>query len=63
MAEFNSVNHLGDQMKECKMGGACGVTGKREMPRRFLLGNMKERDHLEELNINWRMILKWILKQ
>jgi len=50
-------------MKECKMGGVCGMTGKREVPRKFLLGTMKERDQLEELNINWRMILKWILKQ
>jgi hypothetical protein len=50
-------------MKECKVSGACGVIRKREMPRRFLLGNMKERNHLEELKINWRVILKWILKQ
>jgi len=29
----------------------------------FWLGNLKERDHLEHLSIDGRIILKWILKK
>jgi len=28
-----------------------------------LVGNFKERNHLEGLDLDWRMILKWILKK
>jgi hypothetical protein len=28
-----------------------------------LLGNLKERDHLENLGVNWRIILKWMFKK
>jgi len=27
------------------------------------LGNLKERDHLEDLDVNWRIILKWMFKK
>jgi hypothetical protein len=27
------------------------------------LGNLKERDHLEDLGVNWRMVLKWMFKK
>jgi hypothetical protein len=26
-------------------------------------GNLKERDHLEDLGVNWRIILKWMLNK
>jgi len=29
----------------------------------LLYGNMKERDHLENVGIDGRMILKWILNE
>jgi len=28
----------------------------------FWWGNLKERDHLEDLSIDWSIILKWVLK-
>jgi hypothetical protein len=28
----------------------------------FWWGNLKERDNLEESDLNWRILLKWILK-
>jgi len=33
----------------------------REMHAMFLYGNVKERDHLENVGIDGGMILKWIL--
>jgi hypothetical protein len=54
--------HQGDQIKKNGMGGACGSTGRREMHVWFWLGNLRERDHLKDLGIDRRIILKWILK-
>jgi hypothetical protein len=28
----------------------------------FYLGNLKGRDHLEDLSVDWNIILKWILE-
>jgi hypothetical protein len=39
------------------------VWGKREMHTEFWLVNLKERDHLEELGTDGRIILKCILKK
>jgi hypothetical protein len=36
--------------------------GRREMYAGFLWGNLKERDHLEEVDIDGGMILKWLSK-
>jgi len=41
---------LGDQMKKNEMGGACGTYGGGGRKRTvFWLGNLKEREHLEDL--------------
>ena len=40
------------------MGGAC--MGRREMHTWFWCGNLKERDHLEELDVG--VTSKWVLK-
>jgi hypothetical protein len=29
----------------------------------FWWGDLRERDHLEDLRIDWRIILKWIFKK
>jgi hypothetical protein len=30
---------------------------------RILVGNLKERDHIENLDVGWRIILKWMLRK
>jgi len=37
--------------------------GLEELHRRFWYGILRERDHLDELGIDVRMILKWIFKK
>ena len=45
------------------MCGACGLYGRNEKyVCGFGGGNLKERDHLNALGIDGRIILKWILK-
>ena len=38
------------------------VWGKREMPRGFWRGNLKERDHMEDIGVD-RITIKWVLKK
>jgi len=48
------------------MGSACaygGVGGRREMHSGFWWGNLKERDHLEDLDIGGRIILTLVIKK
>jgi len=41
------------------MGGECSAYGGRgEGPTGFCWGNLRERDHLEDPGIGWRIILK-----
>jgi hypothetical protein len=39
------------------------VWKREEVHRGFWLGNLKEIDHLEDLGIEWKIILKWMLKK
>jgi hypothetical protein len=51
-------------MKEDEMGGACGIYGGEEKYiQEFLCGYRKERDHLEDLDIDGIILLTWILKE
>jgi hypothetical protein len=44
------------------MGWACGANGKRRGAYRILVGeNLRERDQLEDLVVDGRIIFKWIL--
>jgi len=52
----------GDQMKEDVMGGAYGMHGDRRRVYTFWFGNLREADHLEDLCVDGRIILKLILK-
>jgi hypothetical protein len=46
------------------MGGACGMCGRQERCiQGFGGGDLKKREHLENLGIDGSMILKWIFKK
>ena len=59
---YSSPNHV---IKSRTMRFARNVACMREqkMHTDFLLGNLRERDHLEDLGIGGRIILKWILNK
>jgi hypothetical protein len=59
---YCSSDHFGDQIKENEMGGAHGRYGGEGKHVQILEGKMKERDHLEDLGTDRRIILQWILK-
>jgi len=45
-----------------KWVGHVGSMGRGEVHTGFWRGNLKERDHLEDLSVDWNIILKWVLK-
>jgi len=46
------------------MGGACSAYGcRREAYTGFWWGNLRERDHLGDLGVDGRIILRWILRK
>jgi len=50
---------LGDQIEKNEMGGECRTYGEREVHTRFRWGKLRERDHLEDLEVDGRIILRW----
>jgi hypothetical protein len=46
-----------------EMGRAFGSVGKMEMHKRVLCGNRKEGDHLEDSDVDDRIVLKLILNK
>jgi hypothetical protein len=44
------------------MGGACGAWGRGEVYTGFWWGNLRERDHSGEPDIDGRIILRWIIR-
>jgi hypothetical protein len=61
--------HSGDQIKKNERGGACSTQhaarrkGREEMDTWFWLGNLRERDHLEDPGVDVKTILKWMLRK
>jgi len=54
---------LGDQIEKNEMGGAGSTYGGRaEVHTEFLWGNLRERDHLEDLGEDGRIILRRIFR-
>jgi len=46
------------------MGGACSTYGgPGEVLTGFWWGNLRERDHMEDLGVDGRVILRWIFRE
>jgi len=45
------------------MDGACNAYGGGESRIQVLVGNLRERDHLEDLSIDGWIILRWIFRK
>jgi hypothetical protein len=50
-------------MKKNEKGGRLTHTGGGELHTKFWWDNLGERNHLEDLSVEGRMILKWIFKK
>jgi len=57
-------NYSGDQIKKNEMGGACGTfDGREEVHTQFWWEDVREREGLEGLVVDRRIILKYIFKR
>jgi hypothetical protein len=45
------------------MGGSCSTDGNDDMHTIFWLENLKGRGHLEDLGVDVKVILEWILRK
>jgi len=54
---------LGDEIEKNEMGGACSAYGEEEMCIQGLWGNLRERGHLEDPDVNGRIILRFIFRK
>jgi len=52
-----------DANKDDEMGGYVAHMGSKGMPAEFWWGNIKERDHLVDLGVEGRIILKCSVKK
>jgi hypothetical protein len=54
---------LDDQIKQNEMGGARSTHVEDKHTQRTFVGTDKVKDRLEDVSINWRIILKYICKK
>jgi hypothetical protein len=54
--QYYSGDHI-----ENEMGGECSTYRRGAYV--VLVGNLRERDHLEDVDLNGKVILRWIFKQ
>jgi hypothetical protein len=45
------------------IGGACGTYGRQKGAYRVLVGRLEGKNHLEDLGIDGRIMLKWIFNK
>jgi len=58
-----AIYYLHDKIKQNEVGGASCLRGEKKMCTGFPWGNLKEKDCLESMHIDGRIILKWTLKK
>jgi len=55
---------LGERIKDIETGWSFGTTWQgTHVYAGFCLENLKQLDSLEDPDVDWRVVLKWILKQ
>jgi hypothetical protein len=54
---------LGEQYKKNEMDRPLARVGERRDLYRFAVGNLRERDHLEDPDVEGKIILKWVFKK
>jgi len=54
---------LGNKIEKNEMGGVCSTRGERRGVYRVVVGNLREREHLGDTNIDGRIILRWIFRK
>jgi hypothetical protein len=60
MRNFLSKYYSVDRMNEDKIGSACGTYGEKGNASRVLVRKTAEREDLEDLDVDDRIMLKWI---
>jgi hypothetical protein len=64
LSEVISKYYLGDQIKNNEVDGACGNLGDKRGAYTLLVeGALGERDQLEDLGVDGRIILRYIFKK
>jgi len=46
-----------------RLAGHVACIGEKRGVYRVLVGNLSERDHLEDAGVDWRIILRWIIRR
>ena len=49
--------------RRMRLAGRVARMGKRGSVSRVLVGNLRERDHMEDPGVNGRIILRWIFRK
>jgi len=61
--DTHTSNYSVDQIKKNEMGSACGMYGNRKFAYRVLVEQTDGKRHLEDLDIDWGIILKFVFKK
>jgi hypothetical protein len=57
------LNYWGDEIKENKIDVHVAHMWERGSAYRFMVGILRKEDHLEDVDIDGKIIMKWILKK
>lgn len=57
---IQALDYKSDEIKKDEMGGAYSIRGRRKVRKIFLQENLKGIKHLRDLEVNSKVILRWI---